>query len=110
MANKYFLLVTCLSPVGQLDVGILREVWDSVRDYKAALIESGKRKSSRRRWVCPSLCSVSQQTLADSFIDTEAVHRPARQRDSPESQIGHQTLERKTKQNNKSSKLSQIPY
>lgn len=82
--------VTCLPPFGQFDVGVLREVWDAVRNDEASLVEGRRRESSRLRWVC-WFC-FPEKALTDSFIDTEAVHGPAEERICPQGQVRHQAL------------------
>ena len=41
--------VTCLPPFGQLDVGVLGEVGDAVRNNEASLVEGWRGESGRLR-------------------------------------------------------------
>lgn len=82
--------ITCLPPFGQLDVGVLGEVWDAVRNDEASLVEGGEGESSGGRWDC--WFGFTEEALTDRFIDAEAVHRPASERVFPQSQVGHQAL------------------
>lgn len=90
--------VTCLPPFRQFDVGVLREVWNAVRNDEASL-EEGRRGESRRLWwVC--LFRFPEKALTDRLIDTEAVHGPAKERIFPQGQVGHQALWSKTRGSN----------
>lgn len=82
--------MTCLSPFGQFEVGVLGQVWDTVRNDETSLVEGWKGKSSRLRWVC--WFGFTEKAATDCFIDTETVHGPAKERICPQGQVGHQAL------------------
>lgn len=67
---------TCLPPFGQLDVGVLREVWDAIRDDEAAAVEGWRKEINRLRRLCWCGISFSKEALTDCFINTETVHGP----------------------------------
>lgn len=82
--------MTYLIPFGKLDVGVLREIWDAVRNDEASLVEGWQGESRRRWWVC--WFRFTETTLTDCIIDAEAVHGPASERILPQSHVGHQAL------------------
>lgn len=84
--------MTCLPPFGQFDVGVLRKVWNAVRNDEAAPVEGWKWESSRLRWVCWSGLCFPEEALADRFIYTETVHGPSLERILPQIQVRHQAL------------------
>lgn len=82
--------MTCLPPSGQTEEGVLREVWDAVRDDEASLVEGRRGGSGRPR--CVRWFRFAQKALTDRLVDTEAVHGPVPERGRPQSQVGHQAL------------------
>lgn len=84
--------VTCLSPTAQLDVGVLREVWDAVGYHEASPVESWRGEISWLRWIKKCRLFFSEEALHDCFINTETVHGPVGEKVRPQGQIRHQAL------------------
>lgn len=95
--------MTCLSPLGQFDVGVLGQIWDAVRNDEVSLVERWERKI---RWLrCFSRLCLTQKALTEHLINTETVHGPVLKYAIPQSQVGHETLDSKGKRQAEQSRI-----
>lgn len=86
---------TCLRPIGQPDVSVLRQIRDAIWNDEVPLVEGWERSI---RWLrCFSCLCWPQKALTERLIDAETVHGPVLKNVLPQSQIGHKTLHSKSK-------------
>lgn len=89
---------THLAPLGELDVRVLRQVRDVIRNLQRASVECGRRqRGGRSSRVCGVTVlfrdRVPQQPLLHHLIYTETKHRPVPQNVCSQCEIRHQTLQ-----------------
>lgn len=91
---------THLAPARELDVRVLWQVRDLIRNLQYASVECGQRQRSGRGCRAGGITflyrdGVPQQALLHHLIYTETKHGPVHQSFCSQSEIRHQTLQKK---------------